>query len=1157
MFFFYCLQPSEEVLGETNNYSLPQTSIKIYKKRGRKRKQTLNPKAEEIKPLIKDESDLLTLKEPNKRELERVISQPILKAKRGRKRRVDLLNFDENLSTSNNAQTPTQSFNAAEVPESMPIFCTVCRKKDFTHVQDYNNHFLRNHTPRVLEHGCTACHLAFYDSEEYRDHQNWHRIYNQPYNCFKCNKSYEKLTGFTRHLTHNCVPTFFTLNLVDDIKCDQCKEVFVTLNLYDWHKCFIQSNRKCRKCSRLFYKKNLLFKHMFECKGAEIAAAQLAATMTKSSTEIKSSLRGQNKRSRRRKGSKVTFAAPPDEKPMKIVKRELDGCLEVQIEEQDNFDDFDGFDDHHNNDDDDYTMGDDGSELPESSQSIPRIESTQMSSEQHPMVRIKAERIEPSTSTFFTTIPIEPTTTKTTNTTTSISKPPTQLTVQIKQERLCADYGDTVQSTQPDDEQPPPTPPRSSTAVDENIIRNIKRERVTASIAASKVTKATPTLRIKIKKEHGTLNSAYVERDEAEDEDESLGGENEENHQADKEKDIEPEAQPKRNIYKIPKKLAFLIKKEIEQREQTASNIQTANEDIAISEEVTGAAQTDALDSTSQTFENSESFRNNHHPVDETNIQMPIITDVITVVSLNDIGGVEEESQLSNTACVDEASLLNDVDSEDSQLRHIDGIAEEFDDVPIEIQLPKIIQVKTLHESILSKETEAILNEVDEEMGELPEEAMATDECSINNEIAEEEIEATNEEKNTKKENVIEESDKISEDPKKESEKQPPAKIESPELSVPSSSARVESLDLPVPSSPTPVRKELLELPVPSPPTRIESPELSVPSLPIPVRIESLELPVPALPTRVESPELSISSSPAKVVSPKLPVLSSPTPVTKESLELHVPSSPAKVESVQLSVPSSPTPVRKELLELTVPSPPTRNESPELSVSASSTRVESLELPVSPTSTPIKNESLELHVPSPVDDVETKIDSEKTEIHRKEKNTPITDTTSNEVNEQKDDKNKVHYQNDNSNDDLEDVEMEDLEEKKASLSPVVESSDVLKENLPADSDSVELAGITDAVNMLTEIMGQRVVDETEKIPLEKKSDINDLLEDDLMLEKDESEVREKEIEIDSDLEKELLQEMDEEKLIEDAIAIDEDNKMEITPIDNTETTSEN
>lgn len=333
-------------------------------------------------------------------------------------------------------------------------------------------HFYNFHVPHVQSFGCGPCAESFYTLPEQKDHHLWHRLSQTKYKCYKCDKVFDRMAGFSRHV---CVPPpIFQINeIITDLTCELCKSIFATENLYYWHDCFIKNNGQCRKCKRHFVKRNMLFKHVIHCKAVAPIVVELPV---KATTFVITPVT-----------TKTTINISREGGRQKIVKSEPGSILEIE----------------------------DVSHI-----EIPEIYLNDELLLKKPVVVLERHNLEKKR--------VRGRPKKTMRTATNNSKavdeplpeqlvleeipipeilipenpPPiissvTTLGIQIKQEVLNADYGD----------------------FDANLARNIKKEKSDEEKRKAKermkANSPKPTLKLKIKKEHGTLNASFVEQQEA------------------------------------------------------------------------------------------------------------------------------------------------------------------------------------------------------------------------------------------------------------------------------------------------------------------------------------------------------------------------------------------------------------------------------------------------------------------------------------------------------------------------------------------------------------------------------------------------------------------------------------------------------------------
>ncbi|XP_037946397.1 interaptin [Teleopsis dalmanni] len=126
--------------------------------------------------------------------------------------------------------------------------CLICDQR-FSNKVKLDRHLEVDHIPNILRFVCTTCNEIINKSNDIKNHQLWHKLSKTPYECALCNEKCISIYAYSRHLRLHCCE-IYTPNYVLDRQCPQCKETFVTNFLYNIHKCALRT-KKCAGCNRI------------------------------------------------------------------------------------------------------------------------------------------------------------------------------------------------------------------------------------------------------------------------------------------------------------------------------------------------------------------------------------------------------------------------------------------------------------------------------------------------------------------------------------------------------------------------------------------------------------------------------------------------------------------------------------------------------------------------------------------------------------------------------------------------------------------------------------------------------------------------------------------------------------------------------------------
>uniref|UniRef100_A0A1A9VVF9 ZAD domain-containing protein n=1 Tax=Glossina austeni TaxID=7395 RepID=A0A1A9VVF9_GLOAU len=140
--------------------------------------------------------------------------------------------------------------------------CTICPER-FASKAKLEAHFRTCHIPRVERYVCTACDEILNKNFDIKNHQLWHRHSKTPYKCGLCDERVLSFYAYAKHLRDHSFETPPAL-LVLDRECPQCQNSYATNFLYNIHPCAVHTKR-CAGCNRLQRSESEYLKHSAQC----------------------------------------------------------------------------------------------------------------------------------------------------------------------------------------------------------------------------------------------------------------------------------------------------------------------------------------------------------------------------------------------------------------------------------------------------------------------------------------------------------------------------------------------------------------------------------------------------------------------------------------------------------------------------------------------------------------------------------------------------------------------------------------------------------------------------------------------------------------------------------------------------------------------------
>ncbi|XP_075148091.1 uncharacterized protein LOC142222046 [Haematobia irritans] len=154
------------------------------------------------------------------------------------------------------------SATAPSISTKLKQGCSICTER-FATKGKLEAHVRLHHIPKVERYVCSACNETISKSFEIKNHQLWHKLSKTPYVCGLCGESIISTYAYARHLQSHNIETPPAL-MVLDRECPQCHVQYETNFLYNTHPCAVKT-RRCAGCNRSQRSESEYIKHSAIC----------------------------------------------------------------------------------------------------------------------------------------------------------------------------------------------------------------------------------------------------------------------------------------------------------------------------------------------------------------------------------------------------------------------------------------------------------------------------------------------------------------------------------------------------------------------------------------------------------------------------------------------------------------------------------------------------------------------------------------------------------------------------------------------------------------------------------------------------------------------------------------------------------------------------
>ncbi|XP_005190604.2 zinc finger E-box-binding homeobox 1 isoform X1 [Musca domestica] len=240
---------------EESNEKATTTSKKDHKEKYSKKEHKDNIK-ESAFALKKDNKEVICTKK-GKHKAKEAKEEDVTAVKDEIKEEVKEEPMTAQTSTANSSNTAIANPTA-----KLKHGCSICSER-FGTKGKLEAHVRLHHIPKVERYVCTACNETISKSFDIKNHQLWHKLSKTPYVCGLCGESIVSTYAYARHLHEHgfeTPPAYMVL----DRECPQCHITFTTNFLYNTHPCAVRT-RRCAGCNRLQRSEIEYVKHSALC----------------------------------------------------------------------------------------------------------------------------------------------------------------------------------------------------------------------------------------------------------------------------------------------------------------------------------------------------------------------------------------------------------------------------------------------------------------------------------------------------------------------------------------------------------------------------------------------------------------------------------------------------------------------------------------------------------------------------------------------------------------------------------------------------------------------------------------------------------------------------------------------------------------------------
>ncbi|XP_055849105.1 uncharacterized protein LOC129914078 [Episyrphus balteatus] len=197
------------------------------------------------------------------------LPQVIIKAERLRKSIIDT-----KIKEEKPVVVPTTTPTPSPVPAAAPTKtkpsktkekCTICNE-GFVNKAHLDKHVKATHIPTIQRYHCVQCNETLKKNMEIKNHNLWHKLSKTPFKCGKCSETSCSIYTYTKHI-RDCNQIAYLDSHIPDWHCPDCSGNYETTYLFNIHSC-VSKGLVCPGCEKSLKWKEDYFKHIPTCPSA-------------------------------------------------------------------------------------------------------------------------------------------------------------------------------------------------------------------------------------------------------------------------------------------------------------------------------------------------------------------------------------------------------------------------------------------------------------------------------------------------------------------------------------------------------------------------------------------------------------------------------------------------------------------------------------------------------------------------------------------------------------------------------------------------------------------------------------------------------------------------------------------------------------------------
>ncbi|XP_055903298.1 uncharacterized protein LOC129939347 [Eupeodes corollae] len=266
-------QPKKEPAPRVTPKSEPLGKIALSKKRLKaepivkeNKKDTRSAKLTKImkKKLKVEVPTEVLLPEPTKKkkvELIKLKKQLVVKAEKLKKGMLETKIKEETPITSD-PQPALAPAASSKINPKLKLKCMICSEA-FVNKLNLDKHVKATHIPTIQRYHCVQCNETLKKNMEIKNHNLWHKLSKTPFKCGKCSETSCSIYTYTKHI-RDCSPIAYLDTHIPDWHCPDCSGNYETTYLFNIHSC-VSKGLVCPGCEKSLKWKEDYLKHIPTC----------------------------------------------------------------------------------------------------------------------------------------------------------------------------------------------------------------------------------------------------------------------------------------------------------------------------------------------------------------------------------------------------------------------------------------------------------------------------------------------------------------------------------------------------------------------------------------------------------------------------------------------------------------------------------------------------------------------------------------------------------------------------------------------------------------------------------------------------------------------------------------------------------------------------